>query len=198
MVKAIAPKAPIGAARIRVWTSLNTGTVSASKNARTGWPRSPLDASAMPNSTAISNTCRMLPLVKALSSVSGMMSSRKPVKVSSCDFSTNACAAAGSRSATAMFMPSPGFTACATSMPTISAKVEKHRKYTIAFANTRPTARRCVMPAMPVTMVRKITGAMIIFTSLTKPSPSGLSCCANSGVKWPSSAPSAMAINTCT
>ena len=31
------------------------------------------------------------------------------------------------------------------------------------------------MPAMPVTMVRKITGAMIILTSLMNASPSGLS-----------------------
>jgi hypothetical protein len=31
------------------------------------------------------------------------------------------------------------------------------------------------MPAMPVTTVRKITGAMTIFTSLMKPSPSGFS-----------------------
>ena len=31
------------------------------------------------------------------------------------------------------------------------------------------------MPAMPVVTVRKITGAMIIFTSLMKLSPKGLS-----------------------
>ena len=46
----------------------------------------------------------------------------------------------------------------------------------MALPNTRPTVRRCVMPAMPVTMVRKITGAMTIFTSLMKASPSGLNC----------------------
>ncbi len=37
------------------------------------------------------------------------------------------------------------------------------------------------MPAMPVTMVMKITGAMTIFTSLMKPSPSGFSASPNSG-----------------
>jgi len=72
-----------------------------------------------------------------------------------------------------MFMPAPGCTTCATIMPTISASVEKNRKYAIALANTRPTVRRWVMLAMPVTMVRKITGAMIIFTRLMKASPSG-------------------------
>jgi hypothetical protein len=34
---------------------------------------------------------------------------------------------------------------------------------------------------MPVTMVQNTTGAIIIFTSLTKPSPSGLSAAPNSG-----------------
>ena len=53
------------------------------------------------------------------------------------------------------------------------------------------------MPAMPVTMVRKITGAMIIFTSLMKASPSGFSASPNAGAKWPSSAPSAIATSTC-
>ena len=41
------------------------------------------------------------------------------------------------------------------------------------------------MPAMPVTMVRKITGAMIILTSLMKPSPSGFSASPVAGQKWP-------------
>ena len=95
-------------------------------------------------------------------------------------------------------MPTPDCTMCATTMPITSASVEKNRKYAIDLANTRPTVRSWVMPAMPVTMVRKITGAMIIFTSLMKASPSGLSCSANAGSKWPSSAPSAIAISTCT
>ena len=45
----------------------------------------------------------------------------------------------------------------------------------MALPNTRPTVESCDMPAMPVTMVRKITGAMIILTSLMNASPSGLS-----------------------
>jgi len=43
----------------------------------------------------------------------------------------------------------------------------------MALPNTRPTVDSWVMPAMPVTMVRKITGAMIILISLMKASPSG-------------------------
>ena len=54
------------------------------------------------------------------------------------------------------------------------------------------------MPAMPVTMVRKITGAMIIFTSLMKPSPSGLSASPVAGQKWPMSTPARIAISTWT
>ena len=34
---------------------------------------------------------------------------------------------------------------------------------------------------MPLTMVQKTTGAIIILTSLTKPSPSGLSAAPKSG-----------------
>ena len=52
------------------------------------------------------------------------------------------------------------------------------------------------MPAMPVTMVRKITGAMIIFTSLMKASPSGLSAAPVAGAKCPMATPAAMAIST--
>ena len=37
------------------------------------------------------------------------------------------------------------------------------------------------MPAMPVTTVQKMTGAMIILMSLTKPSPSGFICSPISG-----------------
>ncbi len=58
-----------------------------------------------------------------------------------------------------------------------------------AFKATRPTLSRSRMPAMPVTTVRKITGAMIIFTSLMKPSPSGLRLSPTPGQKWPMVAP---------
>ncbi|MNV91306.1 hypothetical protein D3C71_1857860 [compost metagenome] len=95
-----------------------------------------------------------------------------------------------------MCMPEPGCMVLATTRPTISASVEKNRKYAIALPNTRPTVLRCVMLAMPVTMVRKITGAMIIFTSLMKPSPSGLSAAPYWGSRYPSSTPRMMATIT--
>ncbi len=52
------------------------------------------------------------------------------------------------------------------------------------------------MLAMPLTMVRKITGAMIIFTSLMKASPSGLRLSAKAGSKWPNRAPRTIATTT--
>ena len=52
------------------------------------------------------------------------------------------------------------------------------------------------MPAMPVTMVRKMTGAMIIFTNLMKASPSGLRLSPKLGQKWPMIAPATMAVRT--
>ena len=88
MVKAMAPKAPSGAAFIRMPTSLNTGAVSASRKLSTGLPASPTMASEMPNSTATNSTCRMLSPTKGLTSVLGMMSMAKPVSVSSCDLAT--------------------------------------------------------------------------------------------------------------
>ena len=88
MVKAMAPNAPIGAARIRMCTRRNTGAVSASSRFSTGRPFSPTSASDRPNSTATNSTCRMLSPTSGLTSVFGMMSIRKPTSESSCDFCT--------------------------------------------------------------------------------------------------------------
>ena len=173
MVKAMAPKAPMGAAFITMFTSLNTGLVRASKKFSTGLPASPTMASDTPNSTATSSTCRMLSPTNGLIRVLGMMSITKPTSVMSCDLATKPCTAFWSRSAGLMFMPAPGWNTLATTRPTTSASVEKVRKYAMALPNTRPTVDSWVMPAMPVTMVRKITGAMIILISLMKASPSG-------------------------
>ena len=50
---------------------------------------------------------------------------------------------------------------------------------------------------MPLATVQKITGPMIILTSLMKPSPSGLRLTAQWGAKYPSAMPIATAISTC-
>ncbi len=54
-------------------------------------------------------------------------------------------------------------------------------KYSSASAPVLPTAFMLSMPAMPVTTVQKMMGAIIILISLMKPSPSGLNCAALSG-----------------
>lgn len=95
-------------------------------------------------------------------------------------------------------MPAPGWTRWLTSMPMISASVEKVRKYSMALPATRPTFFKSLMAAMPDATVRKITGAMIIFTSLMKASPSGCICCPSSGLNAPSKTPTTMAKITCT
>ena len=79
-------------------------------------------------------------------------------------------------------MPAPGCTIWLTTMPTTRASVENTRKYSMALPATRPTFFRSLMAAMPVATVRKMTGAMIIFTSLMKPSPSGCMDCPSSGL----------------
>ena len=84
MVNAMAPKAPIGAAFMRMATRRKIGVVSACRKSVTGLPLSPTMPSAMPNRTEKNSTCRMSPSAKAPTIVCGMMFIRKPVIVLSC------------------------------------------------------------------------------------------------------------------
>lgn len=63
---------------------------------------------------------------------------------------------------------------------------------------TVPTFLRSVIEAMPWTITQKITGAIIMRTSATKESPSGLSAMAVFGRKRPMRMPRTMAMRTCT
>ncbi|MNY31242.1 hypothetical protein D3C86_1653980 [compost metagenome] len=83
MVKAMAPKAPMGAAFISIATSLKIGYIRACMKSVTGLPFSPTIPSAMPKRTEKNSTCRMSPLAKAPTMVVGMMFIRKPVMVCS-------------------------------------------------------------------------------------------------------------------
>ena len=47
----------------------------------------------------------------------------------------------------------------------------------------RPSFLKSLIDAMPCTTVQKMIGAMIIFTRLMKPLPSGFSDCPNAGKK---------------
>jgi hypothetical protein len=69
----------------------------------------------------------------------------------------------------------PGCTTLATTRPNDQRDGGEEQEIGKGLAATRPTSPSPRMPAMPVTMVRKITGAMIILTSLMKASPSGFS-----------------------
>lgn len=127
-VKAMAPKAPMGAAFIKMATRRKIGEVSACRKSTTGRPRSPTSASAMPNSTEKNSTCRMSPCAKAPVMVSGMMFIRKPTMVVSCAFSVKVETFEASSVAGLMCMPAPGWMTFDTTRPTISANVEKTRK----------------------------------------------------------------------
>ncbi|MNJ67329.1 hypothetical protein D3C77_634920 [compost metagenome] len=127
-----------------------------------------------------------------------MMFIRKPVMVESCALATKLATAFWSRVLGSMCIPAPGWTIWLTTMPTIRASVENVRKYSMALPATRPTFFKSLMPAMPDATVRKITGAMIIFTSLMKASPNGCICWPSSGLNAPSSTPTTMAKITCT
>ncbi len=78
-------------------------------------------------------------------------------------------------------MPAPGCTTFTITSPTISAMLLTTSKYSSASAPVLPIAFMFSMPAMPVTTVQKMIGAIIILMSLMKPSPSGLNCVAVSG-----------------
>lgn len=69
----------------------------------------------------------------------------------------------------------------ATTMPITRASEENVKKYNIALPVTRPTRLILVILAIPVTTVKKMTGAIIIFTILIKASPKGFKLSPNSG-----------------
>ncbi len=77
MVKAMAPNAPIGAKRIRMFTTRNTTCVSDSSSATIGFARGPADDKANPNRIETNTTCKMSPLANASVTVVGMMCIRK-------------------------------------------------------------------------------------------------------------------------
>ena len=87
MVKAKAPKAPMGAAFIRMSTTRKIAKLADSRMFSTGLPLSPTRIRPMPNRIATNSTCRMLPSTKADTSVVGMMSMTNPVSDVSCAFS---------------------------------------------------------------------------------------------------------------
>ncbi len=96
-----------------------------------------------------------------------------------------------------IFIPAPGRIIFMARSPINKAIVVRTSKYNSDLAPTDPTFFRSCMPAMPVTIVQKITGPIIIFTSLIKPSPKGLRLTAVSGLKCPSTIPMRIATITC-
>lgn len=81
MVKAIAPKAPIGATFMMKPTMRNSTCEVFSIRSNTSVPRPPKACSAKPNITENSSTCRMSPLAKASTTLLGMTLSRNSVVV---------------------------------------------------------------------------------------------------------------------
>ena len=127
-VNAIAPNAPNGAAFINMETTLNIGVVAARSKSVIGRAFSPTEAREMPNKTETNKTCRILPSVRGLTTVVGIIFIKKPTKVLSCAFSTysetfSECNVAGS-----ILSPAPGWTILATIRPITNARVEKVMK----------------------------------------------------------------------
>ncbi|MCY1179333.1 hypothetical protein D9M73_197270 [compost metagenome] len=86
-----------------------------------------------------------------------------------------------SRLAGSTCMPTPGCATLTTTRPMIRAMVETASKYSSAMPPVLPTAFMLCMPAIPVTTVQKMIGAMAILISFTKPSPRGFMVTATCG-----------------
>lgn len=87
-----------------------------------------------------------------------------------------------SRVAGSTFIPTPGFAMLITTRPIRSAIVETISKYNNATPPVLPTDFMLSIPAIPLTTVQKITGAMIILIKRIKASPNGLSCSPKPGI----------------
>ncbi len=79
IVKAIAPNAPIGAARMTMLTTPKTACVNPSSMSSSGLTRGPSADIAKPNSTETKITLRMLPLANAPITELGMILRRNSV-----------------------------------------------------------------------------------------------------------------------
>ena len=144
---------------------------------------SPILLSAIPRRTEKNKTCKISPVLKALTTFSGIMCRRKEPSVSWVSGFIKVSTLLVSKLLTSAFIPAPGFRMLTTISPMIKAQVDTTSKYKIAFSPTLPTFLVSCIPAIPVTMVQKMIGAIIILISLIKPSPSGLSSIPISGTK---------------
>ena len=158
----------------------------------------PTACSAKPNSTASSSVCSTSPLANAPKKVLGITLRMNSVTPGMPPGVVYWAMAWVSRVAGSALTPTPGFRTFTMTRPMNSAIVDTTSKYSSASPPALPTSRSLAMPAIPVTTVQKMIGAISSLISLMKPSPSGLSCCAKCGQKIPSTMPSAMAISTCT
>lgn len=159
----------------------NTMVEADSSTSSTGLPFSPMDDKAKPLSTAMNSTGNTSPLLNAPMNVSGMMCMKKSTTLS---FAADAAywpSPAVLRVAGSMFMPTPGRNRYTAARPIIRLMTVNTRNSSKVLLIKRPRERLSVIPAIPVTMVQKTTGAIIILISLMNASPRGLSataCCA--------------------
>lgn len=184
MVKVIVLKVLIGVVFIRICISLNIGVISVFRKFSIGLFFLFIIVSVMLNSMVMNSICRMLLLIKVLSSVFGMMFIRKLIRVRLCDFLMQLCIVVWFSLVGLMFMFVLGCIMCVMIMLMISVSVEKNRKYVIVLVNMWFIVCRWVMLVMLVMMVRKIIGVMIIFIRLMKVLLSGFIFLLISGLQW--------------
>ena len=145
---------------------------------------------------AISKTCNISPSENALTMVVGIMCMKKSpdgIDAGMRDFLMHG---GGIDLRHVDMQAAAGFKQLTSTQPMTSASVVMISKHRIALAPTRPTCFMSPMPAMPLTMVQKMIGAISILMRLIKPSPSGFMACPVSGAKCPTSTPATMPAST--
>ena len=128
MVKAMAPKAPIGAAFMMMPTTPKKAWAVLSMKRYTGLPFSPIAESAKPNMRAKRSTWRMSPLAKASTTLDGMMFIRKSTVLVDLAWVVMAVSALVSILETSALKPTPGCSRVTTARPMASARLETTSK----------------------------------------------------------------------
>ncbi len=197
IVKAMAPKAPIGAAYMTIRITPKNACPVRSIPAMIGRPRSPKCMSAKANTTEKNSTCRMLPSAKAPTTLLGKMWKMKSYQweIVPCSMSPPTVSVTLILPTSAL-TPAPGFVTFMTTSPRTSATVVMSSKYSSAFPPIRPTFFTLSIDAMPATTVQKMTGVMTILIRLTNARPTGSSAIPVSGENWPTRMPATMPTST--
>ncbi len=166
MMNAMAPNAPMGATFMIQDMILKTSSRTVSMRLMTGRQRSrPMTTMAAPKKTEKKRTWSRLLFANAPMTLVGITSRMKEAASLGAAFPVWAFRASCESELGSIWSPAPGWTRFPTIRPKTNAKSVAPVKYRRALTPTLPTALTSPTAEMPVTITRKISGAMIILMS---------------------------------